>query len=144
MHLLRKENGRMIPHMWTIKKSHKKLSQKINCFLYPISLLVGLVFLIFFSVELYTFFLIIIAAYTILSYVLFGAFKCYRVKVFRGHRALRWIWLGFMILFELCVLVTALAEKERGFFYVLAGAVPILLCAIQCVRNGYREGDCER
>lgn len=129
----------MILHMWTIKKSHKKLSQKINCFLYPISLLVGLVFLIFFSVELYTFFLIIIAAYMILSYILFGAFECYRVKVFRGHRVLRWIWLGFMVLYELSLLVTALIEKDMALFYVLAGAVPILLCSIQCVRNGYRE-----
>lgn len=129
----------MLLRLWKIEKNCKTVARKINWINIIISILIGCVTLYFFSSDALIVFFITYGSYFILSYILLGVFKCYKVKYFKGHRMMRWVCLGFIILYELFVLVMFLVKKDMAFFYVLAVAIPVLLCSVQCVRNGYRD-----
>ncbi len=73
--------------------------------------------------------------YVFSAYILLGHFKCYKIRKFRGHIALRWCFLALMTALWICMIITGGVTADPWFLGLVYFG--LLLCSIQSVRNGY-------
>lgn len=73
--------------------------------------------------------------YLFSTYILLGAFRCYRIRKFKGHMALRWGFLVFMSAVWVLMIITRGVFGDPWFLTLIY--LGLLLFSVQSVRNGY-------
>lgn len=126
---------------WQIKDEKKRQAEKITvicaCISVAVSLLAGCVP----PLSLISVVILFVLIYLLLTYTVLGFSGCYRTNRFRGHLFLRWAALALMglaVLYQIALLVFQ-EYSCKEFFVGLCVCVFLLICSIQCVKNGYRS-----
>lgn len=122
---------------WKIKKGYEPLAKRIILITGITSTLLGIAALYLLPLGGAGCFTMAMGAWMMLSYIGLGWFGCYRNKRFRGHLFFRWALFALMMIYSLFSLALFLTERPDGALIPWFVGIPLLVCSIQCVRNGY-------
>lgn len=122
---------------WKIKRGYETLAKKIIIIAGIMGVLLGIATFYFLPIEGGSCLVMAIGVYIMLSYIGLGWFRCYKNKRFKGHLFFRWVVFVLMMVYSLSSLALFLIERPEGALIPWFVEIPLLLCSIQCVRNGY-------
>ena len=127
--------------LWQIKDKKQRQAEKITgicaCISIAVSLMAGCVL----PLSLIGVVILFVLIYLLLTYTVLGISGCYRTNRFRGHLFLRWaalVLMGLAVLYQIALFVFQ-EYSYKEFFVGFCIFVFLLICSIQCVRNGYRS-----
>lgn len=122
---------------WKIKKGYEAQAKRIIMITGIASVLEGIATFYVLPIGGGGCFAMTIGVWIMLSYIGLGWFRCYRNKRFKGHLFFRWAVFVLMMIYSLSSLVLFLTERPEGALIPWSVEIPLLVCSIQCVRNGY-------